>query len=269
MTIAQSLQLKTDLRTNDDLIMPAQYRDRTGHILGVQKETEIKNNLVDIANSAAANKMKLNHNKTKVMLFNTSLKFDFQPRLQLESECFLESVDEHKLLGVIITSNLNWQSHIDSICCKAYTRMWMIRRLKKLGSHEADLLAVYTTQIRSLLEFAVAVWNGGITVAQSAQLERVQKCALAIILSNNYIDYENALSETQFETLATRRKLLCLKFAKKASKHPKFANWFCQSQTKAYNTRKPNEKFKPVISRTSRYEKSPIAYLTKLLNENQ
>ena len=267
MTIAKSLQLKTDLISNNDQIRPNQYRDRTGHKLGVRKEDEIKKNLSDIGVSAAANKMMINHNKTKVMLFNTSLKYDFLPRLNLESESFLESVEEHKLLGVTITSNLNWKSHIDNICCKAYTRMWMIRRLKKLGSNRDDLLAVYTTQIRSLLEFAVAVWSAGITVAQSAQLERVQKCALAIILSHQYVDYENALGITQIETLSTRRKQLCLRFARKASSHPKFKHWFCRSQTKPFNTRKPIDLFKPVISRTVRYERSPIAYLTKLLNE--
>ena len=143
--------------------------------------------------------------------------------------------------------------------------MWMLRRLKNLGAKTADLIAVYTTQIRCVVEFAVAVWNSGITKTQVAQLERIQRCALAIILADQFKDYKTALKSTNLEPLDLRRKTLCYKFALKSSKHPKFTSWFCLSDEKKINTRTKRERFKPVLARTKRYEKSPIAYLTKLL----
>ena len=85
----------------------------------------------------------------------------------------MEVVEEYRLLGVVISSNLNWQAHVDAMCCKAYRRMWLIRRLKKLGACCEDLLTVYVTQIRCLVEFAVAAWNSGIKKAQVNQLERI------------------------------------------------------------------------------------------------
>ena len=48
--------------------------------------------------------------------------------------------------------------------------------LRVLGALCEDLLKVHTTQIRCIVEFAVAAWNGSITRAQIAQ------CALDIIL---------------------------------------------------------------------------------------
>ena len=129
-------------------------------------------------------------------------------------------------------------------------------------------MKVYTTQIRCIVEFAVAVWNGSISRAQIFQLERIQKCALAIILGKEYGDYNTALGFVGLEPLAERRKGLCLKFARKAARHPKFKQWFCKSKIKTVKTRSIKEEFIPVISRTKKYEKSPLAYLTRLLNEN-
>ena len=40
-----------------------------------------------------------------------------------------------KLLGVIIQSNLKWNKNTDDICKWAFSRMWMIRRLKALGAN--------------------------------------------------------------------------------------------------------------------------------------
>ena len=145
----------------------------------------------------------------------------------------------------------------------------MIRRLKPLGATIDELVEVYQTQIRCLVEFAVAAWNSGLTKAQINQLERVQKCALAIILQVEYVSYSHALSTVNLESLQDRRHALCLKFAKKALKHPKFGKWFCPNNLTGVDTRSDKTSLKPVQSRTCRFEKSPIAYLTRLLNENQ
>ena len=52
--------------------------------------------------------MKVNSDKSKVMLFNSSVKYDFFPNLELENDDTLEVVKELELLGVILTSNLSW-----------------------------------------------------------------------------------------------------------------------------------------------------------------
>ena len=147
--------------------------------------------------------------------------------------------------------------------------MWLIRRLKKLGACCEDLLTVYVTQIRCLVEFAVAAWNSGIKKAQVNQLERIQKCALAIILCEEYIDYRNALNVTGLDSLEVRRVRLCREFARKASLNPKFSHWFNHLPQPTYNTRNRRPKFAPVLTRTAKYHNSPIAYLTRLLTEEK
>ena len=99
--------------------------------------------------------MKINSDKCKVILFNTSRKYDFFPRVGFGEDENLEVVEELKLLGVILQSNLSWQAQADYMCQRAYSRIWMIRRLKPLGATQDELIDVYTKQIRCLLEFAV------------------------------------------------------------------------------------------------------------------
>ena len=142
------------------------------------------------------------------MLFNNSRKFDFLPQLEFSNGLPLDVVKEFKLLGVIVTSNLNWQSQVNNMCAKAYRRMWIIRRLKKFGVCFDNLLLVYSTQIRCIVEFAVAAWNPNLTKAQITQMERIQKYALAIILAEDYVSYNNALPVTGLCTLESRRKSL-------------------------------------------------------------
>ena len=55
------------------------------------------------------------------------------------------------------------------------------------------------------------------------------------------------------------------KFCIKSPKHPKFTKWF-QRNKKIFPTRAPSTKFCEVSSRTKRFERSPISFLTTILN---
>ena len=102
--------------------------------------------------------MRINHAKTKIMLFNSAKKHDFQPELSMEG-VKLEVVEKMKLLGVIITSDLTWDENTEFITNKAFSRLWLLRRLKKLGASRAALCDIYAKNVRSVLEFSAAVWH--------------------------------------------------------------------------------------------------------------
>ena len=125
---------------------------------------------------------------------------------------------------------------------------------------------MYIKQVRSILELAVPAWAGAITLEERDDIERVQKGALHVILGDQYKSYPIALSLVGLETLECRRNKLCLKFALKAEKHPKFKHWFQQKFT--HNTRQQQDKFLTVTGRTNRLIKSPISHLINLLKEH-
>ena len=178
----------------------------------------------------------------------------------------IELVKKMKLLGVVITEDLKWHENTAHITTKAYSRLWMLRRLKSMGASREVLIDVYNKQIRSILEFAAVVWNAGLKKEDITKIERVQKSAFAIILGAQYQSYEEACITLNMKHLSQRRKILSLKFAKKAAKHPIHSKWFIKNQEENY-TRLKKSTYKPVCGRTERFLNSPIPYYTKLLNE--
>ena len=56
-----------------------------------------------------------------------------------------------------------------------------------MGASRATLLDVYIKQVRSVVEYAAVVWNGGIILDNVAQLERVQRSAFSVILGKQYL----------------------------------------------------------------------------------
>ena len=213
---------------------------------------------------ATENGMKINHKKSKFMVFNPTLNYDFIP--EYESEGYkIETVEEMKILGLVVRNDLKWRSNTEGMIRKAYKRMWMIKRLKAYGANLQDMLEVYTKQIRCVLEYGVPVWNSSVTKEKSYDIERVQKCFLHIVLGSQYLDYEYALKRTGLDSLKSRRLKLCTTFAQKSAKHPKFKHWFVP-QLKLNNTRSKKPLYKPPMYRLERFNNSPIPYLTRLLN---
>ena len=91
--------------------------------------------------------MRLNVEKTKVIVFNRSKKYDFMPNCYFNPGENLKVVEELKLLGVMITSDLSWTAHCDYICKRAFARLWMLRRLKPLGANSEELLEVFKLRL--------------------------------------------------------------------------------------------------------------------------
>ena len=261
-TLAESIDLSSQLKEDTNAILPASYHERTGHTLPIEN-SRVHSQLIKTKDYANLNDMKINETKTKLMVFNPCSSKDFLPHFQLGNE-ELQVVEEMKLLGICVTTDLKWHTNTLNMIKKANYKLWVLRRLRKLGAEQNDLLDVYCKLIRCHLEFAAPVWQGAITQTERDDIERVQRCALRIILGNEYVSYEHALSILGLEDLERRRVRLCLNFALKAAKHEKHQHWF-QKKFKTVNTRS-KFKFCKIYARHARFERSPICYLTQLLN---
>ena len=185
-----AIELKKKLVENPDVnpARPVTYHNRTNHILPSEDNVlqEQFNKLSEFTNE---NEMQINCKKTKVMLFNTSRKRDFQPEIVGEDGTVFDVEEEMKLLGIKITSDLKWHANTQYICARGYSKLWMLRNLKRFGARTDDLIDVYVKQCRSVLELAVPAWSPGLTVGNANQIERVQKAALAISMGEKYSSY--------------------------------------------------------------------------------
>ena len=119
----------------------------------------------------------------------------------------LENVDSIKYLGVTITSDLKWNSHMRNVCSKANRTLGFLRR--NLFSCPQDVKeAAYKSMVRPILEYGSTVWDPHCK-GLNDELENVQKRA-ARFVTRNY-NYETGrmtgiLEELKWETLQKRRK---------------------------------------------------------------
>ena len=148
--------------------------------------------------------MVINKDKTKVISFTKSRKWDFPPEVHFSDGTTIEYISETKLVGVIVNENLKWHKNTAYICGKARSKLWILRRLLKVDLDIHQMFDVYSKEIRSILVMAVPVWHPGLTKKQSADIESVQKMAMKIILQDQYVDYKLACSTLSAKTLEER-----------------------------------------------------------------
>ena len=64
-----------------------------------------------------------------------------------------ERVSSSKVLGVTISDNFKWNGHIFNVTSKAAKRLYRLRQLKRVGICPSDLVLLYCSTIRSVLEY--------------------------------------------------------------------------------------------------------------------
>ena len=138
----------------------------------------------------------------------------------------LENVESIKYLGVTITKDLKWNTHISNVCTKANRTLGFLRR--NLFSCPQDVReAAYKGLVRPILEYGSSVWDPHYE-GLIDDLEKVQKRA-ARFVTRNYT-YEKGsmigiLKKLKWESLQKRRKdnriILLYKGLKGRTKYPR------------------------------------------------
>ena len=104
-------------------------------------------------------KMELNPQKCKEMYVNFMKNSITAMRPISIGNQNVQRVRTYKLLGVIISDDLKWNTHVEYVITKAAKRLYALRLLKRAGVMPEDILKIYTCNIRSVLEYAAQVWQ--------------------------------------------------------------------------------------------------------------
>ena len=165
----------------------------------------------DIYDYALTRGMRLNPKKCKEMIINfLQYRLPFQDTLQVGGN-IIERVSSYKLIGVYLQSDLSWNLHCDYITKKASKRLYILRILRRVRIGYQQLVSVYCSLIRPILEYAAPAWSA-IPDCLEAKVERVQKRAFKII--DPGLSYEESLQKSGLQTLTKRREEICKTFAK-------------------------------------------------------
>ena len=134
----------------------------------------------DIYDYALTRGMRLNPKKCKEIIINfLQYRLPFQDTLYVGGNT-IERVSSYKLLGVYLQSDLSWNLHCRYVTKKATKRLYILHILWRVRIGYQQLVTVYCSLIRPILEYATPVWPA-IPDCLKAEVERVQKRALKII----------------------------------------------------------------------------------------
>lgn len=178
--------------------------------------------------------MVLNVLQTSIMWFHR--RHSYSTYKYFLSGSTISSVSSTKYLGLLISHDLTWSSHINCITSDANRALGVLRRNINLAPFTFKLLA-YETLVRPQLEFACAVWD--LPRANSCTiLESVQNRAARFIFSDYsyHASVKHLKRKAKLPSLKTRRtgarfclfhkfynslscKSLCIKTAHDPSHH--------------------------------------------------
>lgn len=230
----------------------------------LQKQSILQNVLDGLLEWTENNHMKLNPKKCTAMRI-TFMKNPPEPEILCIGDSQLPYVSTFKILGVHIQQNLKWDTQINEILKKCNKKLYMFRQVKHYKLPIPDLIKIYVGYIRPVLEYCAPVFNGGLTLEQIQNLERIQKRVCRIILGKNYVNYDDALIRCQLDKLQTRREKLCIEFALSLTENPHCKDWLPIRKDIGMSLRNKH-KYSQYKCKTKRFKQSAIPYFIDLMN---
>ena len=232
------------------------------------KNLQTQRHFENIAEWTEKKQMKLNYKKSCAIIFNFTNNYQFSTRLTLGGHP-MKLVEEAKILGVILTNDLKWTKNTESLIKRANARMELLRRLSSFNAPIKDMVTVYFSFIRSILEQSCVLWHSTLTEEDRMSLERVQKNALRNILKEKYVTYENALEVLNIETLYKRREKLMKTFGRKCLQLDQTKELFPINKNIPNMKTRNHEKFHILHANTERLKNSTVPYIQRILNQNE
>ena len=112
--------------------------------------------------------MELNIDKSNARIFNFTNNYQFTTSFS-HNGGQIDPIEDTKLLGTIITSNLKWAKTTAFLSQKANATMRLLHKLSEF-SPPIDLVTIYTSYFRSIMMQSCIVWPTGLTQDDSADL---------------------------------------------------------------------------------------------------
>ena len=150
----------------------------------------INSELCKISTWLDANKLSLNVQKTKFMIFHQPQKIFRTPKIMIKN-VEIECVNTFNFLGIVLDTQLNWNSHIEKIGIKISKSLGILNKLKRILPISAKL-KIYNSLILSHINYGILVWG-----FKCSKLNTIQKKVIRIITCSKY----NAHTDPLFKNL--------------------------------------------------------------------
>ena len=146
----------------------------------------VNEELVNLNVWLIANRLSLNIDKTKYILFSTTDRINCLSTVKLENQV-IEKVNHASFLGIILDSNLRWHRHISQIRSKISRSLGIFMKINKIFPPKI-IRSLYFTLVYPHLIYCIEVW-GGAAQTHLLPLYRIQKKIVRIMTSSGYREH--------------------------------------------------------------------------------
>ena len=182
------------------------------HISSTKDCQLLQADLFNILEWSRCNNMKLHEQKFELLnhlheksnslselpFFNESMLY------KVSGDVILRPVDAVRDLGVIVSSDVTWSSHIGTMVCKARSTLsWVFSVFKTRDT--TVMITLYKSLVRSLLEYCCPLWDP-IKVKEIQLLEGVQRTFTSRIGGLYTKNYWERLAHLKLMSLQRRRE---------------------------------------------------------------
>ena len=207
--------------------------------------------------------LRVNTDKTTLLAISGAISYEARAHLYDSQNTRIDSTDTLKVLGFTFNKTGTIHDQVEILCKRFRARTWALRDLRKSGFTQEELLRVYTTTIRPIIEYSSVVYHSMLSKEQSDYIEKQQCRALKNIYGSD-ISHAKLIEISGLPLLEQRRQQACLKFATKMSNNPRFAHHF--RKKKSRSRAGTEEQFIELPSRTHRRFNSPLYHFRRILN---
>ena len=120
-------------------------------------ESEVNSEMEKVSKWLASNKLTLNIDKSKFMIFTRKKGISENFHVQI-NHLQMKQCEFYKYLGVYFDKNLSWKKHIEYVCKKISKSCGVISKLRNCLEIET-LREVYHALIHSYLRYGVIAWG--------------------------------------------------------------------------------------------------------------
>ena len=160
-------------------------------------------------------KNRLSLNTAKTVTINFSKRANFSPSISLKmNDVNLIHSNDVKYLGVLIDKNLNFKPHVEKVCAKVSRTLGVLYRIS-INTPELILVKLYYALVYPYLTYCNIIW-GGASACHLNKIMLLQKRAVRIITSSNYLEHSTPLFfKLRILKIVDIYKYLCCMFAHK------------------------------------------------------
>lgn len=201
----------------DDTCLLIPLTQNSSSINYTNQNNEINDKMSSLYNWLCVNKLSLNIDKTKYMIFHfcqKKLSDDLIPKIIINNKPICK-VDKFKFLGFYFDSTLSWKTHIEYISNKI-SKVNGILSILKYYLPNRILLMIYNSLILSHLNYGILLWGFG----NYHRLETLQKQAFRHINKSPYKSHTTPIAK-KYKILFIKDifNISCLKFFYKFKKN--------------------------------------------------